>query len=834
MIRRPLFVAGIAVILGLCILTAAGLPILGKPAEQDAVIQCIDTEETVKITGLIYQRVEKSNSIQYYIKEANLNLTSSDNIISKDSTHISTNQNISTPANILINQNISIANKIPINQSISYAVNISINQSISYAANIPIKQNIPIPQNIIVIIGKENQPEPLTVGSKIQVEGILERIESPGNPGQFDSESYYGIKGIGYTVWAEKIEVLTARVGWGERIQRLREKLVETLNLMLPQRHAGVLAEMLLGDKNNGDPETKVNYQVGGVMHILSISGLHLSLLGMGCYRLLCRIRLPGAVRAVAAGILMGLYSWFTGSNVGTLRALVMFYMTLGSKVSGGSYDPLSSISLALILLLLGNPRYLLYSGFQLSFVAVLGAGVIYPVWRDALPEKQKVKDFRQRWKRLLKDGILSTLILTLTTLPLICYYLHEIPLLGLIPNLLILLTLNGVMVPGALGMGTGVFNLTAGKIILLPVWWLLELYEILLKMIRMLPWSVYICGQPQLWQVLVYYICYLTVTYIIWWNMNREEKDGGWKRGSRIKGKEVFMEVDRLRFIWIANITLLVAGIWILLWRPSVEMSLTILDVGQGDSIVLRSGTYSFLVDGGSSSKKQVGTYRILPYLKSQGVQNLDGIIITHMDEDHMNGILELLEKVEKRESAIRIQQLFLPVWMKGREEEIQFLDLAKRAGVSIAYLQKGDRIQKGDFYMEVLHPDENGSDGNAGSVTLGVHYQGFHALLTGDLEGRGEEQVMQELAAYDYLKVAHHGSKNSTSMEFLDKVNPQIAVISCGKKNYYGHPHGDLLERLKSKGVKILATSDCGAVTLWRKGGKSYVTTFSSFIVK
>lgn len=805
MIRRPLFVAGIALIMGLCILTAAGFPILGKPAEQDAVIQCIDTEETVKITGLIYQRVEKSNSIQYYIKEANLILRSSENIISKDSnisedskTHISTNQNMSIADNNPINQNISI------------------------------EENMPIPQNIIVIIGKENQPEPLTVGSKIQVEGILERIEPPGNPGQFDSESYYGIKKIGYTVWAEEIEVVTARVGWGERLQRLREKLVETLNLMLPQRHAGVLAEMLLGDKNNGDPETKVNYQVGGVMHILSISGLHLSLLGMSCYRLLCRIRLPGTVRAVAAGILMGLYCWFTGSNVGTLRSLVMFYMALGSKVSGGSYDPLSSISLALILLLLENPRYLLYSGFQLSFVAVLGAGVIYPIWRDALPEKRKVKDFRQRCKRLLKDGILSTTILTLTTLPLICYYFYEIPLLGLIPNLLILLTLNGVMIPGALGMGAGVFNLTLGKIILLPVWGLLELYEILLKTIRMIPWSVYICGQPQLWQISIYYICYLTVTYIIWWNMNRKEKDGCRKRRSRNKGKEGFWGAHRQRFIWMANITLLVAGICLLLWRPSVEMSLTILDVGQGDSIVLRSGKYCFLVDGGSSSEKQVGTYRILPYLKSQGVQNLDGIIITHMDEDHMNGILELLEKVEKRESVIRIQRLFLPLWMKGSGEEIHFLDSAKRAGVSICYIQKGDRIQKGDFYMEVLHPDESGGDGNAGSVTLSVRYQGFHALLTGDLEGRGEEQVMQELAAYDYLKVAHHGSKNSTSMEFLDKVNPQIAVISCGKKNYYGHPHEDLLERLKSKNIKIFITPDCGAINFWKSGEKSYVTTF------
>ena len=808
MIRRPLFVAGIALILGLYILTAAGFPILGKPAEQDAVIQCIDTEETVKITGLIYQRVEKSNSIQYYIKEANLNFKSVEAIRSKDLFISEEAKSFKNPIdeNNITKQNISFIENIPINPNMSF------------------EQNIPIPQNVIVIVGNKNQSESLSIGSEIRVEGVLERIESPGNPGQFDSESYYAIKGIGYTIWAENIEVLTVGDGWGERLQQFRERMVETLTLMLPKRHAGVLAEMLLGDKNIGDPETKVNYQVGGVMHILSISGLHLSLLGMGCYRLLCRIRLPGAIRALVAGVLMGFYCWFTGSNVGTLRALVMFYVALGAKVSGGSYDPLSSASLALILLLLENPRYLFYSGFQLSFVAVLGAGAIYPIWRDALPEKQKVKDFRQRWKRLMKDGILSTLIITLSTLPLICYYFYEIPLLGLIPNLLILLTLNGVMIPGALGIGAGLFSLIVGKFILLPVWGLLELYEILLKIIRNIPWSVYICGKPRLWQILVYYICYLMAAGIIWWNRNPREKDSA-EEG---RTKEHRPNEHGKRLVWMLNITLLVVGIWILLWRPSVELSLTALDVGQGDSIVLRSGEQCFLVDGGSSSEGQVGAHRILPYLKSQGIRKLDGIIITHMDDDHTNGILELLEMVSKRESALRVQRLFLPIWMKGSEEEIQFLDSAKRAGISICYLQKGDRIQKGEFFMEVLYPDEDGSDGNAGSVTLSVNYQGFRALLTGDLEGRGEEQVIQELSAYDYLKVAHHGSRNSTSMEFLDKADPRIAVISCGKKNYYGHPHGELLDRLRQKDVKIFITSECGAVTLYKDRKRSYVTTF------
>lgn len=857
MIKRPLFVAGIGVILILCILSAVGFPVFGEPAELNEVTRCIDSEETVKITGLIDRRFQKSNSIQYYLKDVKLMKNHNQNASEQKNTSNQNNnkaynqnilkainQKLSDPKNQRVknqkeskqnNQRVSNQNNLETSSNQEESIHDSgltqLSQIISSRNNSNnIIEKIPIRQNIIITTSITGQEKCAPIGSEVLVEGVLERIEPPGNPGQFDAASYYATKGIRYTMWAENMDILTEGEGWKEGVQKQRENMAEILTLMLPKKHAGVLAEMLLGEKGYGEPDTRVNYQVGGVLHILSISGLHLSLLGMGCYRLLCRIRMPVKAGAVAAGILMSFYSWFTGSNVATIRALMMFYTTLGAKVSGRSYDSISAISLSLIWLLLDYPGYLLYSGFQLSYVAVIGAGIIYPVWRDILPEKQQIRNRWQKQKRVFKDGILSCIIITLTTLPLTCYYFYEIPLLGLIPNLLILPTMNWVMIPGGVGMGAGVLNLWAGKLILLPVWGILEVYEWVMVMIRKIPWSVYITGQPSLWQILLYYIILLSLTMLASLCHLRKLEKQVEHSGKEKKTGVSIIQNKRDKLIWKVSIPIIGAAVILLLWRLPVEMSVTILDVGQGDSIVLRSAGHYYLVDGGSSSEKQAGAYRILPYLKSQGIQKLDGIIVTHPDEDHVNGIMELLEMVEKKETALRIQRLFLPLWLKGKEEETRFLESAERAGVSVHYLQKGDCIQTGKLQMQVLHPGEKDYIGeeNAGSVTLGIHYQGFDALLTGDLEGQGEEDVLQGLTEYDYLKVAHHGSKNSTSTEFLERTGPRIAVISCGKKNYYGHPHRELLERLDERGIDRFITSNCGAITIWRERGNTYVETY------
>lgn len=798
MIKRPLTAAGAVLVLVLCLLDWAGVPGFGTPPDQKKIGKYVESGMPVEITGEICLRAEKENSYQYEIKNAFLTSLYHDE--AKRFHAASENQKSQ-------NQKISLSEKI-----------------------------------LVTTEKEKNQDEDgalfFAVGSEIRVSGCLEAIEPPGNPGQFDSISYYGARGISYSIWAEKIQVLKEDAGWGEFAQRLKEKMKEHLKKSLPKRPAGVLLAMVLGEKSTLDWETKVNFEVGSLLHVISISGLHLMFLGMGFYGILQSVRLPAAASAVGAGILMALYCWFTGNQPATLRAFLMFCVLMGAKVTGRSYDGLSAMSLSLILMLLQNHRYLFYSGFQLSFAAVLGAGVVYPLFKKRVTEENgtketRIKTIRQKAGRLLWDNVLTTGVITAVTLPLTCFYFYQIPLLGLLANLLILPTVKLVMYSGTAGILAGMFSITAGKYLLLPARILLLGYEWTLEQFRKVRGAVYTCGQPALWRVVLYYLLLGAVCWII-------KREIYKRREQRQIKEENIRQKDRKRVWgrcaggWCVTGTILTAAAIILLWHGPAPLSVTALDVGQGDSVVVRYQNFCWLIDGGSSSESEVGKYRIVPYLKSQGIGMLDGIIVTHPDEDHINGILEMLEMIAEKRIFLSVRQLFLPIWMKGGEQEKQFLQLAQKAGTKVSYLQKGDDIHVGKLFMEVLHPD--GSDyqpsPNSGSVTLGIHYETFDGLLTGDLEGIGEEKVTEYLTEYEYLKVAHHGSKNSTSQKFLEKAMPGVAVISCGKKNRYGHPHQETLDRLTGVETEILLTPGCGAVTAEIKEGILRMWTFKKCI--
>lgn len=822
MIKRPLLAVGIGLAAGLCILAAAGFPGIGEPAKRESISWYAKQGISVTITGRVYRRIEKEKIYQYYIKDAILEIQG------KNQIHKSIKGQTANQADQWKNNQITD----PIHeQKDAYIAKTAENQTEYQEGKQTLSKGrtVPIEGNVLVIAEKEKKQSGRTISgcrisSDIRVQGCLEEIEPPGNPGQFDSVSYYAARGIFYSMWAEKIQILEQRKSFSERAEQLRQRMVKNLKQMLPERHAGILAAMLLGDKSSIDVDVRLNYEAGSVLHIISISGLHLMLLGMGLYNLLRRMLMPKAVSAIIAGVVMACYCWVTGNQPAALRALFMFYVILGAKVTGRSYDFLSSMSLSFILLAAENYCYLFYSGFQLSFAAVIGAGVIYPVWRDGMQRRQCSRTRWQRGKQLLKDNILACMAITLTTLPLTAYYFYQIPVFGLLTNLLILPTMPMVLLSGAAGIAVGLFHTAVGKLFLLPAWMLLEGYDVLLKTIRGVPGAVYICGQPEIWQIFVYYLLLAAVTWRMKYTLEKKERGGADIERKETRGRGLINSIRMITDGRRGAAFLMIAAVFLLMWRKPVSLSIAALDVGQGDSIVLRSGTVTYLIDGGSSSEKQVGTYRILPYLKSQGIRTLTGIIVTHPDEDHINGILELLEQVAARQTGIRIERLFLPVWMKTSKEEQQFLEVSEKAGIPVFYLQRGDQIQQEELRIQILHPDEEDycESPNSGSVTLGVHYRAFDALLTGDLEGEGEKKVLEEMKActefkkYEYLKVAHHGSKNSTMEEFLEAIQPQIAVISCGKNNVYGHPHQETLNRLKKQKAEIDDTVSGGAVTV------------------
>ena len=238
------------------------------------------------------------------------------------------------------------------------------------------------------------------------------------------------------------------------------------------------------------------------------------------------------------------------------------------------------------------------------------------------------------------------------------------------------------------------------------------------------------------------------------------------------------------------------------------------------------------YFIDGGSSDVSDVGKYRIEPFLKSQGVKTLDYVFISHGDTDHMSGIEELLEN---QRLGIRIRNLVLP---PDRVQDDALKKLAVKAAkknTRVVVMDAGDRMTEGNFRLSCKAPTAayKGETGNAASMVLEAEYGDFDMLFTGDVEGEGEKLLEQGgLRRYDVLKVAHHGSKNSSSRAFLEQTLPVTAWISSGIDNRYGHPHKETIEKLEETGSRIYGTQECGAVMLATDGEsaeiEAYLRTF------
>ena len=845
----------------------------------------------------------------------------------------------------------------------------------------------------------------LKIGQQIILEGTFSHFATATNPGEFDVQRYYAAKGIGGRV--RKSQILAV----GETYSCLRELLYQCrfvlhdrLAEVFPAKEASVMQTLLLGEKEGLDAEVKALYQKNGIAHILSISGLHITLLGMGVYRLLKRLGLPVRAAAVGGAMLLLMYGVMVGMNVSASRAIGMYLLQMLGIFVGRTYDMLTGLGLMALLLVIQEPERLFDVSFLMSFGAVLGICILTPVLsgdgreRDADAELEvkgisawlrTVADifgdsayernkYREGWRKVayegiqrmvstVKGGFAASVGVILFTLPVQLWFFYEIPVYSVLLNLLVLPFMSVVVAGGILSLIPGLG--LVGTVDCLILWW----YEWICGRFAQLPGAIWCVGRPEIWQIVCYYVgIFLLVfgrEYVEAWKKRGTygEKNvpgdrlysartpwclkmrGAWKRrgtygeknvpGDRLHfartlwclitrgadesirnrkkdcNGEMIQHSDRrfgicstgvqnalakFRCAWQGAMTymnrvphliavVMILGLLIGLLTGNFDCGsrVTFLDVGQGDGIVVETGQGAYLFDCGSTSRKNIGEYVLKPYLKSRGTRSLRGVFVSHTDEDHMNGVIELLEN--GADWGIVVEQLFLPAIAEGKRTEsfATLLAAAEVAEVPVSYIKCGDEIRDSQLRLLCLHPEENttladanaysecfyvevfakkikqetiddrkANDASGGSAIEGSGENGSFAgnserkdfrvndgkiniLLTGDVEGEGERQLMQELQALqqpqslkesqrlqeqrgqrefrvDILKVAHHGSGYSTGTEFLATASPAIAIISCGRNNSYGHPHAETLQRLEDARVPWYGTMDYGALTV------------------
>ena len=647
------------------------------------------------------------------------------------------------------------------------------------------------------IIKYEGKTDYFSIGNKLRVDGKLEAFPVASNSGQFDTRKFYHARNIDFFVKSKELEIVDDNYDWLKgTLYQFREKLCTKINILVP-RYGGILNAMITGEKMFLDEGDKIRYQISGTYHILSISGSHFAAIWFGIRWLLGKTRMNYYLTATLSGITMMLFGIFVGDNIPAMRALIMILVYLGARFTGRTYDMLSAMALSFALILGQFPALLYDSGFQLSFGAILALGVVYPLIKG---EHSKSKTRWRKIQQALGDGLVAGLAIWLVTLPLTLYAFYEVSLWGLLFNLLVVPTSSVVLASGLIGGISSFVNMSLAKVLIFPAQALLYIYDWLGAIIQSTPYATLILGKPQIWQCVVYYLG--LIIFLVWWHYYKKK--------------------DHRRYITVAPVAVSILLTIFLSIRGHSGLEITALDVGQGDALVIELPTGNhYLVDGGSSSEDKVGHYRIMPYLKSQGIGTLEAVMVTHPDADHLNGIIEMLEAIKNRQTSIRIRQFILPAWMAEDEEAQELRELLSATRIPAVYVKVNDSIVDGEVRFDIVHPSKpEYEDANEGSLTFALRYKEFTGLFTGDLCGAGEAEVTKLIDECQFLKVAHHGSKNSTPKQFLDNVKPKLSIISCSARNPYGHPHPDLLERLNEVDSEIYNTANTGAITISTKG--------------
>ena len=697
--------------------------------------------------------------------------------------------------------------------------------------------------------GTSSQDGLPSIGSRVRISGNFSLYTEATNIGQFDARNYYAARKIygqvkkAAIVYTEPPNI----IGRGkECLWQLRRHLAETFLEVYGEENGALLAAMLLGERTFLSEETQSLYKAAGALHVIAVSGLHISLLGLGLYRLLRRIFDAQAPAAVISVLCMAAYVFLVGNPPSAVRAFIMFAMGLLAGYWKRTLDTPTALSLSAAIILMGNPFYIGQSSFLLSFLAILAIAVFQPALKECLAlinpyhfPLSRLLDSRRAWRlrhldpqevtggchELLKkagNGLQSSFSVWIVTLPVQLFFFSEVSLFGIFFNLLIIPLMGVILLLGIAGLFLKeifhLFTFLTGSVLTdleITVTSICRYAEgIFFAIIKAggsladrLSLAMWMPGKPAYGKMLLAFGLLLLFCLL----------------GNLSENGRTFPEK-----FWKYRLGILLGVILLLARYPAHNLQITFLDVGQGDGICMElPDGRVYLMDGGSSDVSKVGNYRLVPFLKAKGIRKIDAVFLSHGDADHINGIAELLE-----EKQMSIDCICLPAGAE-QEEFVEIRDLARARNISVRTIQAGDFWENNGAKFWCLNPADVTASGNAASMVLYMKYQDFSMLLTGDLEGGGEKSVAallrsNAITGISVLKVAHHGSKNSTKEEFLRQCSPAVAVFSFGEHKNYGHPHKETLERLNDMGTAIYRTDCSGAVQITVSGSRMKVTEY------
>jgi competence protein ComEC len=641
-----------------------------------------------------------------------------------------------------------------------------------------------------------------------KVSGTMKKPTSEKNPNGFNYRAYLASKNIYWIVEIQGNPLQTCspiRPSPMTMIKQLRFSGIHYLEAHFPKEIASLSSALIFGDRSMLDPVLLGDYQKTGIVHLLAISGLHVSILiGMVSY-LGLRIGFTRQFMMNFLFIILPIYVILTGASPSVIRAALMIYLVLitvkwKSKLKLLAID---AISLAFMIFLFFTPKVIFDVAFQLSFTVSLAIILSAPFI---------LRQFQENLAGMLATSVTAQL----AALPLLLYHYFEMSLIGIAANLLYIPLFSFIYLPGLyfLFMIQILFGKTP-QILIAVFLKIIYLSNQLIGSLADLSFARFVSGRPSLIQIIIYILIVIGIFYL-------------WETKSNPKRKVHLISLIVILFTF--------QHVWNWLC-PFGEV--TIIDVGQGDSILIHfpHGNGTYLIDTGGtirfaeeewrqrSKPYEVGRDVVVPFLKAKGITKIDKLILTHGDMDHIGGAFSIIKE-------LNVKQILLPSVTAPSENEINIIQAANKKGIPILKVAAGDQWQTEQSIFYVLSPEKNFSgERNSGSITIVVQIGGVNWFFGGDLDQEGEMKIIKKYPnlMVDVFKAGHHGSKTSSAEVFIKQIKPSTALISAGEKNRYGHPHQEVLERLRETNTTIYRTDLQGAITFrfYRNKG-----TFSTYL--
>lgn len=702
-----------------------------------------------------------------------------------------------------------------------------------------------------------NTKKEFDYGDIVEVKGIFSKVNKATNEYCFDYREFLKQKKIDGNIMASKVNLLRKN-SMLCKISNVKIKLNNYIDENYSDTASGFLKTLLLGETNEIEKEIKEDFTKANISHILAISGMHISIIILVIKNIMQILKFDKRLEKIFLNLLIICYIFFIDYPISAIRVAITQVILLITFFTNRKSNFYNTISITLFIILLLNPYNIESTAMQLSFGGICGIYLFYKfikkmffykfcIQKKTVKEiskenKKENKNIRENIKNIcqtviksnkLKQIVIDSLCLNISVqifiFPIVWYKFNFISITSFIPSILISLFIFPILILGYLSffeifiqkfISIGIISKINNFIILK----MLNLVSILSKIPLL---SIYLKRPNEIFIVSYYVVLILCIKII------QKDKLAELLHIWRIKsGKVPIKQCIRVKFKKnndFKRIVLIVILNIVIIFQSFVQdnflkngVEIYFLDVGQGDSTIIRTAkNKTIVIDGGEGEKSgfDYGKNVLFPFLINKGARKIDFLIFSHFDSDHCGGLIYLLEN-------IKVEKILIGKQFEKNENLEYIVNLANKKHVKIIELQAGNKINiEKESSLEILWPSvaEKNSENSINNNSLVCKFvcKNFSMLLTGDIESIAEEKLIEKYKNTNrlnanILKIAHHGSKTSSIQEFLNEVNPKIALIGVGRKNKFGHPNQEVLERLKEKGIQIYRTDQNGEIQI------------------